>query len=87
MANIRDGYLDYCEHTRGPHEWDPRDTHNVEKNNGPCYNCTEFISMSKYHKCLNCFRNICGTCDYNTGLSASKSFVQTIAKDPPLKPF
>lgn len=80
-SNIRDGYFDYCEHTRGPHEWEPRDTHNMEKNNGPCYNCKDFISMSKYHKCLNCFRSMCGGCDYESGLHASKSFAQKNANE------
>ncbi|RHZ43593.1 hypothetical protein Glove_991g13 [Diversispora epigaea] len=57
-----------------------------EKDNGPCYNCKETISMKQYHKCLNCFRHICAKCDYDTGLFASKSFIQKIANDPPLKP-
>lgn len=86
MASIREGYFDYCDQTKGPHQWNPQDTSSMEKDNGPCYNCKQKISMQTYHRCLSCYRGICAGCNHDSGLYASKSFAQENAENPMPRP-
>lgn len=71
--NMAEGKVTFCESTNKDHVWNTRNVWNLDKNNGPCYNCKTEIDTSHY-KCEKCYRQLCNSCNSVNNYHATQNF-------------